>query len=363
MTLRRFVCGVRATAARTAVRTTAAALLWGFAMPGSGATSVAAQESAGRRFSVTGRVLAARGKAPLAGVSVALTSLGWSALTGPDGVFRLPPLPRGSYPVVFRRAGYAVLEGDVEVEEDGAFTVEMERQLDDPERGRLEGVVSGAADGKPLAGVRVVVLDQGRAAETDATGSFVFHNVVPGVHVLRSERLGYGARTDTLEVQAGRITHAVVPLAVRPIELEGLAVRVEHRAMRLDREGFYARRLRETGLYFTRDDIEKRQPLVATDLLEGFPGVYVRRTGPEWGVVLRGGRGTRFAGLARGGCGPIIWIDGQVIPRRFEGPTTLNELVSPDQIEGMEVYRSAAEVPTRYNGRDAACGVIVIWTR
>ena len=265
--------------------------------------------------------------------------------------------------MVFRKAGYAVLEGDVEVEEDGAFTVQMERRLDDPELGRLEGVVTEGAHGAPLEGVSVVVLDQARAAETDATGGFLFRNLAPGAHVLRSEGLGYGARSDTLEVQAGRITHVVVPLTARPIELQGLAVRVEHRALRLDREGFYARRLRETGLYFTRDDVEKRQPLVVTDLLEGLPGVYVQRMGPEWGVVLRGGRATRFAGLTRGGCGPIVWIDDNAVPRRMEGPTTLNDLVSPDQIEGMEVYRSAAEVPTRYNGRDSACGVIVIWTR
>jgi hypothetical protein len=32
-------------------------------------------------------------------------------------------------------------------------------------------------------------------------------------------------------------------------------------------------------------------------------------------------------------------------------------------IGGIEVYRSAAEIPPQFNGSGAACGVIVIWTR
>ena len=36
---------------------------------------------------------------------------------------------------------------------------------------------------------------------------------------------------------------------------------------------------------------------------------------------------------------------------------------TPDMVEGIEVYRSAAEIPPQYNGSNSACGVVVIWTR
>jgi hypothetical protein len=32
-------------------------------------------------------------------------------------------------------------------------------------------------------------------------------------------------------------------------------------------------------------------------------------------------------------------------------------------IQGVEIYRGAAEVPGEFSGTDASCGVIVIWTK
>jgi hypothetical protein len=36
---------------------------------------------------------------------------------------------------------------------------------------------------------------------------------------------------------------------------------------------------------------------------------------------------------------------------------------NPLDLEGMEVYRSAAEIPPEYNATGSACGVILLWTR
>ena len=42
---------------------------------------------------------------------------------------------------------------------------------------------------------------------------------------------------------------------------------------------------------------------------------------------------------------------------------TFGPTVPVRDIEGLEVYTGAADVPGEYAGRNAGCGVIVIWTR
>ena len=43
----------------------------------------------------------------------------------------------------------------------------------------------------------------------------------------------------------------------------------------------------------------------------------------------------------------------------------LDDVVRPDDIEAIEVYRSASQVPAEFGGNSmfTRCGVIVIWTR
>ena len=38
-------------------------------------------------------------------------------------------------------------------------------------------------------------------------------------------------------------------------------------------------------------------------------------------------------------------------------------LVDPDQIEGIEVYSSGAQMPPRFNRTSSGCGAVVIWMR
>ena len=74
-----------------------------------------------------------------------------------------------------------------------------------------------------------------------------------------------------------------------------------------------------------------------------------------------GGEGT--GGLQ---CAPSVYVDGALVrpggnPGRSYG--SFNELVAPELIEAVEVYRRVSEVPAIYSGELAACGVVAIWTR
>lgn len=75
-------------------------------------------------------------------------------------------------------------------------------------------------------------------------------------------------------------------------------------------------------------------------------------------VRLGGARLSRAPVGERGpvDCPPQVYIDG--IP--WAGP--IDEITLRD-IEGIEVYRGAAEVPAEFAGSNAGCGVIALWSR
>ncbi|WP_423924508.1 carboxypeptidase regulatory-like domain-containing protein [Candidatus Palauibacter sp.] len=42
---------------------------------------------------------------------------------------------------------------------------------------------------------------------------------------------------------------------------------------------------------------------------------------------------------------------------------SINDLVLPTEIAGIEVYTGAAALPAEFGGHDARCGAVVIWTK
>lgn len=56
------------------------------------------------------------------------------------------------------------------------------------------------------------------------------------------------------------------------------------------------------------------------------------------------------------GCYPIYFVDGR--EDEFFGP-----LIAIRDIEGMEIYLGASDVPGEFAGSAASCGVVAIWTR
>jgi hypothetical protein len=44
-------------------------------------------------------------------------------------------------------------------------------------------------------------------------------------------------------------------------------------------------------------------------------------------------------------------------------PLAIDDLVSTADILAIEVFRSPAEIPSEFNGPNAGCGVVVLWTR
>ena len=110
---------------------------------------------------------------------------------------------------------------------------------------------------------------------------------------------------------------------------------------------FYERRnLHSSGSFITQDEIRKLKPRFSSDLFRRVPGASIRSARFGNAIKLRG-------------CRPKVWMDG--IPMR---DIELDELTTPAQIAGLEIYSSTAGIPAEY--MDIAprpCGVILVWTR
>jgi hypothetical protein len=236
---------------------------------------------------------------------------------------------------------------------------------------RLMGTVVEENSGQPISAARVEILDIERrvraTVQTDHLGRFrVEVRDLPGYRI-RATRTGYRTNSTPIlwadghsEIQIEvRLDAAAILLA--PIEVIARSRRMPSPIF----ESFRARQSSGLGLYITRADIEHRMPASVTDLLAGLPG-----------VRLEGGQGAGFRRtvyLTRAISGPRdcpaqVFIDGFHLNRA--NPATgagygfvIDDAVSPDAVEGIEVYRGLGTVPAEFLTPDAHCGVIAIWTR
>jgi hypothetical protein len=209
-----------------------------------------------------------------------------------------------------------------------------------------------------------------RTVEADEEGYFRLEADSTGVYLLRVERLGYESmNTPPLPVEEGSTVVVELRVAVDAIPLEPLLIRQRSWTRRQDPliQDFYERREAGHGHFIAREEIEARQPSELSDLFEGMPGV----TRPRWGgddVRFRIAQLSRlWTGTQEGDCRPSIWLDGMLVrpggDREAGSQTTLDDVASPMEVEGIEIYQHTTDIPIRYNTDSSMCGVILIWTR
>jgi len=117
------------------------------------------------------------------------------------------------------------------------------------------------------------------------------------------------------------------------------------------------------GWYFTRDDIEEIRPTMVSDLLGRVPGVRLESSGR--GNYRRTVTMARSSGVGPGGgpCPVQIYLDGRLMTRGNVMEIPVDNLVTPEVVEGIEVYRGLSTVPAEFLTPSSRCGVVAIWTR
>lgn len=186
-----------------------------------------------------------------------------------------------------------------------------------------------------------------RDIQVSSQGRFVLPNLAPGKHRLEIRAIGYRPHVMELTLAAGQVLERQVAMIFTGDRLPELAVESRNSKL-LPRFGDFERR-RNTGIgaYITRDEIRARGYMSMGDALRTVKGVRV-----NCGVVECLIHMTRAAP----GCYPTYYVDGRRA-RSFAESTPISD------VQGIEVYRGAAEMPGEFTGDGAMCGVIAIWTR
>jgi len=204
-------------------------------------------------------------------------------------------------------------------------------------QGIAEARVSIAVPAEPGGEARIAW-----AGVTDTTFTFETAPIPAGTYRITVEALGFRIADEEVELSGSREMDIRVELVPQPLELEPLVI-VSQRRSRLETAGFYDRRRMGAGYSLTRDEIEAHRPMRATDVFRFVPGVHL--------VPSRRGAMLRFRG-----CSPEVVLDGTPLV----GPVPLDEILSADDLEAVEVYsggHTPVHVPT------TSCGAVLIWTR
>ena len=210
--------------------------------------------------------------------------------------------------------------------------------------GHARLVVSVRDDrGEPVRGARVGVWGTGVEATTDAAGAVQLGAMPSGTWTVEARMVGRtpARATTTLSARAPQQVALVLDrraMALAPVTVYGEPARRLH-------SGLEARLRSRQGTILTRDDIERRHAINASDVLRTVPSVRVQRDA---------GGTARLT--MRAGCIPDLVLDGV----RIEAEGEIDAIVRPGELVAIEVYAGTGSVPARYTRNP--CGVLLLWT-
>lgn len=209
---------------------------------------------------------------------------------------------------------------------------------------RLTGRVRSPT-GSPLAGARLLLWGSGVEVEANDRGEFAMADLPTGTHSLEARQIGYAPRTVAVNL-SGRTPASVDIVLERAEVLEPVHV-FGKASPRRSLSGFLERRERGGfGRFLTREEIERVRAFRTSDVFRHMPGVSVVPTGSFGSAITM-----------RGGCTPVVYVDGMKL---MGGHEELDRVLQPSDIAGVEVYTGLAGAPPQFDGN--GCGTVVIWT-
>jgi hypothetical protein len=212
----------------------------------------------------------------------------------------------------------------------------------------LRGRVLDSEMGHPVGGATVRIRGARTAATTDTLGWFEAADLPASDVEVTIEALGYARGTFRVTIPPSGTLDQDFALDFTGYRLPEVVVRGRAEQLAVRYRDFELRRQRNLGAYFRWDDLLKKGSNTVGDALRTVRGVRIHCDQDSFEC---------YAVMARTPqCAPVWWIDG-VEARSFHENTPIRD------IYGIEVYRGPGEVPGEFGGSNAACGVIVIWTK
>jgi hypothetical protein len=238
----------------------------------------------------------------------------------------------------------------------------------------LDGVVTDSLQ-QPVAGVEIFSADGKFKATTNSVGAFRLAGIPSGAVTFVVRKIGYGAGEFTLTMDPGATLHQTIVLTrlnnvLKPVVVEETAI---HRGLRdvgfYDRSGGNAR-----GTFLSPEFLAARGGTRSSDLLRNVNGVRIQYRGGQSGGLPFGTGGYMKIGT-QAVCLMNLYIDGDRVElggasdifggSRMPGDqvTTMEDVISPNDIGAIEVYPSGVTSPQKYTGVSRGCGTILIWTK
>lgn len=210
------------------------------------------------------------------------------------------------------------------------------------------GRVVDSETGQALPGAKVVIRGVSAPLTTDSVGRFEARALRAGETQVRIEQLGYAAGDFRVRLPEAGAVERVFSLDFTGDRLPEVAVRARIEQLMPRYLDFERRRHRGLGAFFRWDELRKESYGSVGDALRTVRGVRMQCNQQTFEC---------FAIMTRTpNCRPVWYLDGMEAG-------SFNENTPIRDIYGMEIYRGQGEVPGEFSGSNAACGVIVIWTK
>jgi len=236
----------------------------------------------------------------------------------------------------------------------------------------LAGQVLDQTAGTPVALARITLLDlEGHPVVftlSDKDGYFLVTAPIAGQYLVNAESGFYWSYSDgPVALSAGDTLMVEFTLAPHPTELDEIVVRGTRRPWRMVLGGYYERAQSGLGWQLDREMLERHSFRRISDALFSVPGVTLLDAGfgdkePTF-VRARGWNNLVSPQAFASACFPRVFLDGMQFSPGGSVPTEIDRLLHPEDVEAIEIYKSAMEVPGRFGGSGATCGVIAIWSR
>ena len=229
-------------------------------------------------------------------------------------------------------------------------TTVLSRDVENDEVRAIVGLVLDGGSRNPVPTVEVLV-DSLSTTVTDADGRFSIPDIAPGGYLLTFRRIGFADHSVevTVDPESGgayvRTRMRAEAVALGPIEVAAIPRRTVVQAREIQH-----RIQLGIGRFVTAENLERRGYPDALTIFTNLPNVTWDQGVP---VFRRAGR------LMGRPCPPVFYLDG--IKTR-DSPAMLRGMSGLD-IELVEAYDGAANMPAEFSGSDARCGVVAIWTR
>src|SRR4051812_7134806 len=233
-----------------------------------------------------------------------------------------------------------------------ASTAAAQDRSSEPRVARLTGRVADAV-GAAIVKAEILVTNTRFRAETGTDGRFELADLPSGPVEVIVRRIGFSPAKIPLDLGAGEMRDIRVLLSPVVMVMDSVSVVAEGPTIEKAFNGFEARKSRGFGTFITREQIEKKNPRVTTDLFRTVSGVKLLRESGTPTVVS-----TRLGTTAY--CPVRYFIDGASYQLYGQ---SIDTMIQVADIGAIEVYPGGATVPPQFGGRESACGVIAIWTR